>query len=203
MNIFKVLLVLLAIVTTGALTGMTSDETVPPDQMVKTVSSEVLEIVKNDKDIQSGDTKKVTALAQEKVLPHFDFERMSRNALGKPWATATPEQQQAFVQEFRQLTTRTYSSALTKYRNQTIKYMPYTPQPNATEAKVKTLILQPGGQSIPVEYLLEKESDQWKVFDVVIDGLSLTAAHRGEYAAEVQQNGMDGLIKKLAAMNNK
>ena len=203
MNIFKVLLVLLAFVTIGALTGMTSDEMVPPDQMVKSVANEVLEIVKNDKDLQNGDSRKMTAMAQEKVVPHFDFERMSRNALGKPWATATPEQQQAFVQEFRQLTTRTYSSALSKYKNQTIQYIPFTSQPNATEAKVKTLILQPGGQSIPVEYLLEKESDQWKVFDVVIDGLSLTAAHRGEYAAEVQQNGMDGLIQKLAAKNNK
>jgi phospholipid transport system substrate-binding protein len=143
----------------------------------------------------------MNALAQEKVVPHFDFERMSRNALGRPWATATPEQQQAFVQEFRQLTTRNYSSVLSKYHNQTIQYMPFTAQPNATEVKVNTLILQPGGQSIPVEYLLEKQSDQWKVFDVVIDGLSMTAAHRGEYAAEVQQNGMDGLIQKLAAKN--
>jgi phospholipid transport system substrate-binding protein len=203
MNIFKALFVLLIVTTIASIPAMARADLVPPDQMVKSVANEVLDIVKNDKDIQNGDVKKMVTLAQEKVLPHFDFERMSRNALGKPWTAASPEQQQAFVQEFRQLTTRTYSSALTKYRNQTIQYMPLNTQPGDTEAKVKTLILQPGGQSIPVDYLLEKGSDQWKVYDVVIDGLSLTAAHRGEYAAEVHQNGLDALIHKLAEKNSR
>jgi phospholipid transport system substrate-binding protein len=203
MNIFKALFVLFIVTTIASIPAMARADIVPPEQMVKSVANEVLDIVKNDKDIQNGDVKKMTALAQEKVLPHFDFERMSRNALGKPWTAASPAQQEAFVQEFRQLTTRTYSSALTKYRNQTIQYMPLSTQPGDTEARVKTLILQPGGQSIPVDYLLEKGSDQWKVYDVVIDGLSLTAAHRGEYAAEVNQNGLDALIHKLAEKNSR
>jgi phospholipid transport system substrate-binding protein len=201
MNIFKVLLILLVITTIASIPGMAKAEIVPPDQMVKSVSNEVLEIIKNDKDIQNGDMKKMTTLAEEKVLPHFDFERMSRSALGRPWRDATPAQQDAFVQEFRMLTTRTYSSALSKYRDQTIEYMPFTSQPNDSEVKVKTRILQPGGQAIPVEYLLEKQSDQWKVYDVVIDGLSLSAAHRSEFAAEVHQNGLDALIHKLAERN--
>jgi phospholipid transport system substrate-binding protein len=201
MNIFKALFVLLIVTTIASIPAIARAEIVPPDQMVKSVANEVLDIVKNDKDIQNGDTRKMTDLAEAKVLPHFDFERMSRNALGQPWKDATPAQQQAFVQEFRELTTRTYSSALTKYRNQTIRYLPFTAKPGDNEVTVRTLIVQPGGESIPVNYQLEKMSDEWKVYDVVIDGLSLTAAHRGEYAAEVHQNGMDELIHKLAEKN--
>jgi phospholipid transport system substrate-binding protein len=201
MNIFKVLLILLVIATISSIPGMAKAEIVPPDQLVKGVASEVMDIIKNDKDIQNGDTKKMTTLAEEKVLPHFDFERMSRNALGRPWSEATPAQQQAFVKEFRSLTTRTYSVALSKYKDQTIEYKPFRGQAGDNDAKVKTLILQPGGQAIPVDYLLEKDIDQWKVYDVVIDGLSLSSAHRSEFAAEVHQNGLDELIHKLAEKN--
>ncbi|TSA49060.1 MAG: ABC transporter substrate-binding protein, partial [Nitrosomonadales bacterium] len=160
-----------------------------------------LEVVKKDKDIQNGDMKKIYALAEEKILPHFDFERMSRIVLGKYWGRATKEQQDTFVKEFRSLITRTYSSALSKYRNQTIEYKPLRAQPGDTDVTVKTQIVQPGGQPIPVDYTLEKGGDEWKVYDVTIEGVSLVTNYRGQFSTEIRDNGMDGLIQRLVEKN--
>lgn len=174
---------------------------VGPDVLVKKTTDEVLEIVKKDKDIQAGDQKKVFALAEEKILPNFDFDRVCRLVLGKNWATATKEQQAAFQSEFRSLLLRTYATALSKYRNQTIEIKPLRMQPNDTEATVKTQIVQPGGQPIGIDYTLEKMPDGWKVFDIVIEGVSLVTNYRGQFSNEVRQSGMDGLIQKLAEKN--
>lgn len=172
-----------------------------PDALVKKTTDEVLEIVKKDKDIQAGDQKKVFALAEEKILPNFDFDRVCRLVLGKNWATATKEQQAAFQSEFRSLLLRTYATALSKYRNQTIEFKPLRMQPNDTEATVKTQILQPGGQPIGIDYTLEKIPEGWKVYDIVIEGVSLVTNYRGQFSNEVRQSGMDGLIQKLAEKN--
>lgn len=177
-------------------------EAVAPDVLVKNTANEVLEIVKKDKDIQAGDQKRIFALAEEKILPHFDFERMSRIVLGKHWRSATKEQQDAFVKEFRSLITHTYSSALSKYRNQTIEYKPLRSQPGDTDVTVKTQILQPGGQPVPVDYSLERDGDGWKVYDVTIEGVSLVTNYRGQFSNEVRQGGVDGLIRKLVDKNN-
>jgi len=181
--------------------GTASAEAIAPDVLVKNTANEVLEIVKKDKDIQSGDMKKIYALAEEKILPHFDFDHMSRIVLGKHWARASKEQQDSFVKEFRSLITRTYSSALSKYRNQTIEYKPLRSQPGDTDVTVKTQILQPGGQPIPVDYSLDKGADEWKVYDVTIEGVSLVTNYRGQFSTEVRQNGMDGLIQRLVEKN--
>lgn len=173
----------------------------PPDELVKHVVNEVLDIVKNDKDIQGGDMKKIAALAEQKILPHFDFERMSRITLGEQWKQASPTQRDAFVKEFRSLITRTYSSALTKYRDQTIEYKPLRASPGDADVKVTSLIKQSGGEAIPVEYDLERGSDEWKVFDVVIAGISLVTTYRGQFSSEIRQNGMDALIHKLEEKN--
>lgn len=172
-----------------------------PDVLVKKTTDEVLEIVKKDKDIQAGDQKKVFALAEEKILPNFDFDRVCRLVLGKNWASATKEQQAAFQSEFRSLLLRTYATALSKYRNQTIEIKPLRMQPNDTEATVKTQIMQPGGQPIGIDYTLEKLPEGWKVFDIVIEGVSLVTNYRGQFSNEVRQSGMDGLIQKLAEKN--
>lgn len=172
-----------------------------PDDLVKKTTDEVLEIVKKDKDIQAGDQKKVFALAEEKILPNFDFDRVCRLVLGKNWASATKEQQAAFQGEFRSLLLRTYATALSKYRNQTIEFKPLRMQPNDTEVTVKTLIIQPGGQPIGIDYTLEKLPDGWKVYDIVIEGVSLVTNYRGQFSNEVRQSGMDGLIQKLAEKN--
>lgn len=174
---------------------------VGPDALVKSTAEEVLSVVKKDKDIQAGNQNKIFALAEEKILPNFNFDRVSRLVLGKAWNKASAEQKEAFQQEFRSLLLRTYATALSKYRNQTIEYKPFRAQDGETDVKVKTQILQQGGQPIPVDYSLEKSGDSWKVYDITIEGVSLVTNYRGQFSNEIRQNGLDGLIKRLAAKN--
>jgi phospholipid transport system substrate-binding protein len=121
--------------------------------------------------------------------------------LGRNWKTASKEQQTQFVNEFRTLLVRTYSSALAKYRNQTINYKPMRAGAGDTDVTVKTEIVQPGGPPVLVDYSLHKEDDGWKVYDVVIEGVSLVTNYRGQFANEIKQGGMEGLIQKLADKN--
>lgn len=172
-----------------------------PDALVKETSRDVLEIVKKDKDIQTGDKQKIYALVDAKVLPHFDFKRMTQLAVGKHWRQATPAQQDELVKEFRALLVRTYSISLTAYKNQTIDYRPLRMQPGDTDVTVKTVVNQPGGQPIPIDYNLQKTADGWKVYDVVVDNVSLVTNYRGSFASEIRQSGIDGLIKVLVDKN--
>ena len=172
-----------------------------PDELVKRTAEDVLATVKSDADIQAGDQAKIFALAEEKILPNFNFDKISRLVLGKNWTRATPEQKTAFQTEFRTLLIRTYATALSKYKNQTIEYKPLRMAENAATASVKTAILQPGGQPIAVDYSLEKKTDTWKVYDIVIEGVSLVTNYRGQFAQEIRQNGLDSLIKKLGDKN--
>ena len=172
-----------------------------PDELVKRTAEDVLAIVKADKDIQAGNQDKIYALAEEKILPNFNFDRVSRLVLGKNWTKATPEQKTAFQAEFRTLLLRTYATALSKYKNQVIEYKPLRMTDGANSASVKTQILQQGGQPIAVDYTLAKEKDAWKVYDIVIEGVSLVTNYRGQFSQEVRQNGLDSLIKKLSDKN--
>lgn len=174
-----------------------------PDALVKTTANDVLEILKSDKDIQNGDMHKIGKLVEDKVASQFDFDLMSGMVLGPKWAAATKEQQGQFIVEFRSLLIRVYSSALSKYRDQTIEYRPSRSTPGDTEVKVRTQIIQPGGPSIPLNYSLEKIGGTWKVYDVVIDGISLVTTYHGQFADELKQNGIDGVIQKLAEKNKK
>jgi phospholipid transport system substrate-binding protein len=178
-----------------AIAGMT------PDQLVKKTADDVIEVIKNDKDIQAGNQQKIFALAEEKILPNFDFEKVSRLVLGKNWTNATPEQKTAFQAEFKTLLLRTYATALSKYKNQTIEYKPFRMEAGADSATVKTAIQQPGGDPISVDYSLGKKADDWKVFDIVIEGVSLVTNYRSQFAQEIRQNGLDSLTKKLADKN--
>jgi len=171
-----------------------------PDQLVRRTAEDVLAAVKSDKEIQAGNQGRIFALVEEKVLPNFNFEKVSRLVLGRNWTNASPEQKTAFQQEFKTLLLRTYATALSKYKNQTIEYQPLRMEAGATTATVKTLILQPGGQPIAVDYSLEKRAD-WKVYDIVIEGVSLVTNYRSQFAQEIRQNGLDSLIKKLADKN--
>ncbi len=195
----KFLKVIAGIVLLGFANVILAD--VGPDELVKSTAEEVLAVVKKDKDIQAGDQKKIFALAEEKILPNFNFERVSRMVLGKSWNKASKEQQDAFQKEFRTLMLRTYATALSKYRNQVIEYKPLRAQPEDKEVTVKTQILQPGGQPIGVDYTLERNGDGWKVFDIVIEGVSLVTNYRGQFNNEIRQSGIDGLIQKLADKN--
>ncbi len=174
---------------------------VAPDALVKSVASEVLEIIKADKEIQAGNQKRVVELAEEKVLPHFNFARMSALAMGPSWRKATPEQQKQVVDQFRTLLVHTYSSGLAAYKNQTIDYKPMRGKPTDTEVIVRSEIKQSGAQAIPIDYNMEKTEKGWKVFDVAIGGVSLVTTYRDTFAQEVRANGIDGLIKTLVEKN--
>ena len=171
------------------------------DELVKQTAEDVLATVKKDKDIQAGNQQKIFALAEEKILPNFDFDRVSRMVLGKNWRLATPEQQASFQKEFRSLLIRTYASALSKYKDQVIEYKPMRAEPGAKNVSVKTQILQPGGQPIAVDYSLVKAENGWKVYDIVIESVSLVTNYRSQFSNEIRQNGIDGLNKKLADKN--
>ena len=172
-----------------------------PDALVKRVTDEVLTIIKSDKDLQGGNTRKVVELAEAKVLPHFDFERMTRLAVGRNWSQASDAQKQSLVKEFRTMLVRTYSSSLTAYRNQTIEVKPTKMGGQDKDVTVRTAVLQPGGPSIPIDYAMENAGQGWKVYDVVIDGASLVTTYRGSFNDQIQKGGIDGLVKTLADRN--
>jgi phospholipid transport system substrate-binding protein len=175
--------------------------TVPADVFVKSVADDVLTIIKKDKAIQNGDQEKIFSLAEEKIVPNFNFDHVCKLVLGKNFSKATKEQQDAFEREFRTLLIRTYASALSKYRNQTIEYKPLRDGADDKDVVVKTQILQSGGQPLPVDYSLEQVGDAWKVYDITIEGVSLVTNYRGQFSNEVRQGGMDNLIQKLADKN--
>ena len=172
-----------------------------PDVLVKQTADDVLTIIKNDKEIQAGNQQKLHGVIEEKILPNFDFDRVCRMVLGKNWKTATPEQQAIFQKEFRSLLLRTYSSALSKYKDQVIEYKPMRYEADEKNVSVKTLILQPGGQPIAVDYSLVKGSAGWKVYDIVIENASLVTNYRSQFSNEIRQNGLDSLNKKLTDKN--
>lgn len=172
-----------------------------PDVLIRSVSDEVLEIIRQDKDIRSGNTQKTLNLVETKILPHFNFVRMTRLALGREGRAATPEQLTTLSNEFRNLLVRTYSKALTEYRDQQIVYRPFSMKPDDTEVRVRTEIRQSGGKPIPMDYHLEKTPNGWKVFDIEVAGASLVISYRSSFAQEIQQGGIDGLIRSLQARN--
>lgn len=171
------------------------------DELVKRTAEDVMSTIKSDKDIQAGNQQKIFALAEEKILPNFDFDRVCRMVLGKNWKSASPEQQEVFQKEFRSLLLRTYASALSKYKNQVIEYKPLRAEPSAKNVSVKTQILQPGGQPIAVDYSLVKGDSGWKVYDIVIESVSLVTNYRSQFSNEIRTNGLDSLNKKLAEKN--
>lgn len=175
---------------------------VPPDVLVKTVTDEVLDIIRKDKDIKAGSTKRAIELVEQKVLPHFNFTRMTALAIGKDWRQATPEQQMVLTEEFRDLLVRTYSNALTAYKNETVDYKPFKMKPDETDVTVRTQIHQSGArQPITLDYSLEKNGNTWKVYDVIVAGVSLVTNYRSSFATEIRNGGIDGLIKTLQAKN--
>lgn len=193
-------LVGLGFVSSLMIASVASAETAP-DVLVKKTAEDVLAIIKSDKDIQAGNKQKIYTLAEEKILPNFDFNRVSRMVLGKSWKAATPDQQAVFQKEFRTLLLRTYAVALGKYKDQNIDYKPLKAEPDAKNVTVKTQILQSGGQPVAVDYSLVKNPDGWKVYDIVIEGVSLVTNYRTQFSSEISQNGIDSLNKKLADKN--
>lgn len=184
-----------------AATPMAQDAAAP-DVLIKTVTNEVLDIVRKDKEIQSGNTRKAIELVEAKVLPHFNFTRMTQLALARDWRQASPAQQKVLTDEFRLLLVRTYSKALTEYKNQTIGFKPFALKSGETDVRVRTEIKQSGaGKNIELDYFLEKAASGWKVYDIEVGGISLVTNYRESFATEVRNGGIDGLIKSLQAKN--
>ncbi len=201
MHKYKSLLVFLFTTLLLAGTPARADD-LAPDELVRKNTNEILAAIKSDKDLQAGDAKKVEKLADEKILPYFNFAHMTQLAVGRSWRDASDAQKKSLTEEFRRLLVRTYSKSLADFRNQTIDVKPLKMAAGESEVTVKTLINQPGGTPIPIDYSMEKK-DGWKVYDVVIDGVSLVTNYRGSFATEVNQGGIDGLIKSLTDRNNK
>jgi len=173
-----------------------------PDVLVKTITEEVVAVLNQDKGIQAGDPKKVAGLIENKVVPHFNFTRMTRIAMARNWRLASPEQQKELTGEFKTLLVRTYSTAISNYRDQKIDYRPLRAKPEDTEVTVKSEVKQSGSsQPVSIDYEMEKTPNGWKVYDVKVGGVSLVTTYRDTFASEVKDHGVDGLIKSLAAKN--
>ena len=174
---------------------------VPPDQLVKTVTLEVVDLIKSDKEIQAGNRAKLIQLIDAKVLPHFNFSAMTALAMGQSWNKATPEQKKRLTEEFRTLLVRTYASALAAYSEQKFDFRPLRAKPTDTDVTVQVRVLQPGTQPVPIDYSMEKTAAGWKVYDVMVGGVSLVANYRTEFNTTVRDAGIDGLINNLAKKN--
>ena len=176
-------------------------EMLAPDALARSVTDEVVRILRTDKELAAGNQKKVAEIIETKVAPHFEFTSMTRLAMGRNWKQATPDQHKALSQEFRTLLVRTYTTAFTQYKDQTIEYRPVKLAPGENDVVVKSLIKQPSGQPVSVDYRMEKTDTGWKVYDVKIEGISLVENYRNTFNSEVQRSGIDGLIKSLADKN--
>jgi phospholipid transport system substrate-binding protein len=185
-----------------AVPAVTQAQDVAPDALAKKVTDEVIAVLRADKDIQAGNNKKVLDLVESKILPHFNFTRMTRLAVGAPWRQASDAQKQSLINEFRTLLVNTYTTAFTQYRDQVIEYRPFKMAPADTEVVVRSLIKQKtGADPIDINYSMEKIDGAWKVYDVIIAGVSLVQNYRSSFASEIQKSGIDGLIATLSAKN--
>lgn len=186
--------------------SVASAEMLPPGELIKKTSDEVIAIIKQDQDIKAGNQQKIVALVDAKLLPHFNFKHMTQLAVGQPWRTATPEQRQALITEFHNLLVRTYAKAFSSYKNQTIEVLPVRMAATDTEVTVKTNVIKPNGSAgsaLGVSYEMEKTDGGWKVFDLSIEGAGLVATYRNTFATDIEKGGVDGLIKSLHDKNTK
>ena len=189
-----------AIVVNGG--ARAQSEIQAPDQLVKSVTLEVMDLIQKDRDIQKGDRKKVIALIEVKVLPHFNFQAMTASAVGRNWEKASAEQKLRLQDEFKTLLVRTYSSALASYSNQRFDFRPLRAKPTDTDVTVNVRIMQSGSEPVTIDYDMEKRPGGWKVWDVRVGGISLVANYRTEFDNLIREGGVDGLIKALYAKNS-
>lgn len=180
-------------------TGVLAQEA--PDLLVKRVTDEVLDIVRTDKNIQNGDMHAAIALVDAKILPLFNFPHMTALAVGKDWRKASLQQQQQLTAEFKTMLVRTYSNALTGYRDQKVNFKPAKMSPTDTDVLLRAEIQQSGSKPVQLAYSMEKLDSGWKVYDVMVAGISLVTNYRDQFGQEIRNGGMDGLIQTIAAKN--
>ena len=192
---------LLAFLGAMALAAGVAAQELAPDQLVQKITNDVLAAIKSDKDLAAGDKQKALKLAEEKVLPYIDFEQATRLAVGRAWSQASAEQKKRLVSEFRNMLVRTYSNAISAYQGQTLKVLPSHGKQDPEDTTVRTQFVRAGGQPLPIEFHMRQADKTWKVYDIVVEGVSLVITYRSEFAAVVKQEGIDGLIKRLAQKN--
>ncbi|MDR1889177.1 MAG: ABC transporter substrate-binding protein [Zoogloeaceae bacterium] len=174
---------------------------IAPDILVQNVTEEVLATLRQDKEIRNGNTQKTIALVQAKVLPHFNFNRMTALAVGRDWSKASAAQKEKLANQFRDLLVRTYANAVSSYRDQKVRYKPFKMSSDDTDVLVRTEIQQPGSRPIQLDYSLEKTDKGWKVYDVVVAGVSLVTNYRSSFSQQIREGGIDGLINTLSEKN--
>lgn len=173
-----------------------------PEELVKQVTAEVLDALKSDRKLASGDRQAALQLAEQKVLPHIDFEEATRLAAGRAWSQATPEQKKRLTTEFRRMLVRVYSNAIQPYEGQTIQVSPVRMKQGDTEVTVHNSFKRAsGGKPVGFDYSMRKTDQGWKIYDIVVEGVSLVLTYRSEFDSVVKQSGVDGLIKALASKN--
>jgi phospholipid transport system substrate-binding protein len=185
----------------AALTTGTALAQPAPDKFVEELSSKVIELVKADKQIQSGDLGRISQLVDTTLMPHVNFERMTALSVGRAWREATPDQKKQLMTEFRVLLLRTYSNAFTAVRDQQISMKPFRGNAGDDDVVVRSEIIQPRGEPIQLDYRLEKADKGWKIYDVNVLGVWLVQTYRNQFAQEISAGGIDGLIKSLADKN--
>jgi phospholipid transport system substrate-binding protein len=184
---------------TGAVFAQAVDQSTP-DGLIKSVVSDVMASVKSDPEIQKGNIPRIVELVEKKILPYADMRRTTEMAMGPNWKKATPEQQAQLVNEFKSLLIRTYSGALSQLRDQTVQFKPLRAAPDDKEVVVKTVVIG-RGDPVPLDYRLEKTANGWRVYDMNILGVWLVEAYRNQFANQISQNGIDGLVKFLQERN--
>ena len=173
----------------------------PPQELVRDTADKMIAKLKEEKEVVATEPGRIYELVNAIVLPHFDFEFMSQSVLAKYWRRATDEQRAAFIDEFRTLLVRTYATSLNQYTDEKIHYLPYRAKENDTEVTVRTEVEQPGAFPIPIDYRLHRKEQQWLVFDVVIDNVSLVANYQTSFANEIRKSGLDTFLANLAERN--
>jgi len=176
-------------------------EIIPPDVLAKNTTNDVLRIVKQDKDIKNGNNKKILDLVEKVILPNFDFRQMTQLAVGKNWGKATPEQQESLVSEFRTMLVRTYSASLSSVADYRVEFKPLKAAPAETDVTVNTEVSKPGAPPIPIDYRMEKKDAGWKVYDVLVDNVSMVTVYRNSFNSEVRKGGVEGLLAALSRRN--
>ena len=196
----KVMVMQFVLALAFAATNLSAQE-MAPDVLLKLVTTEVADIIKRDRQLQAVSTARITELVESKILPLFDFVRMTQIALARNWRLASPQQQQLLVAEFRMLLVHTYASALSAYEDQPIEFKPLRLAPGDADATVKTTMKQPGRERLTMDYEMEKTLAGWKVYNIKVAGVSLVTTYRDSFTEIVRIGGVDGLIKSLADKN--
>ncbi len=203
MKLIKQLIAYATVAFMTASAGALANTAEAPDALVKRISQEVLDVAKTDKDIQAGNIKRVVELVDSKILPHVDFTRMTSMAAGRHWRDASPEQQKQLANEFRTLLIYTYSGALSQVKNETIEFKPLRADAADAEVEVRSVVLQPRGEPLQLNYRMAKSPTGWKIFDINVLGAWLVETYKGNFNAEITKGGIDGLIKTLSEKNKK